>query len=181
VSTWDTSVVLQYLRTLHPLKELSLQSLTYKLAMLCALVTGQRCQTIHLMNLRNMHIDSNTSYIFYIDQLVKQSAPGREQPILNITRFCSDKRLCVASTLEEYLARTAPLRDGENQLFISFIRPYKKISKETISRWIKNVMQFSGIDTTIFKSHSTMAASTSKVFNKIPLQTIMKSASSVAQ
>ncbi|PFX15226.1 hypothetical protein AWC38_SpisGene20562 [Stylophora pistillata] len=102
---------------------------------------------------------------------------GREQPVLTIPRFTSDEKLCVASTLEEYLSRTQDLRDGENQLFISVIRPYKKVSKETISRCIKEVMALSGIDTTMFTPHSTRAASTSKVFNKVPLQTIMKSAS----
>lgn len=140
--------------------------------MMCALVTGQSCQAIHLMSLKNMHMDEDKSYLFYIDQLVKQSAPGREQPVLTIPRFT-----CVASTLKEYLSRTQDLRDGENQLFISVIRPYKKVSKETISRCIKEVMALSGIDTTMFTPHSTWAASTSKVFNKVPLQTIMKSAS----
>lgn len=176
-SMWDTSIVLRYLQTLHPLTDLSLKNLTYKLIMMCALVTGQRCQTIHLMSLKNMHMDEDKSYLFYIDQLVKQSAPGREQPVLTIPRFTLDEKLCVASTLEEYLSRTQDLRDGENQLFISVVRPYKKVSKETISRWIKEVMTLSGVDTTMFTPHSTRAASTSKVFNKVPLQTIMKSAS----
>ena len=50
-STSDTSIVLTYLKTLHPPKEISLQNLTHKLVMLSALVRGQRCQTLHLMNL----------------------------------------------------------------------------------------------------------------------------------
>ena len=45
-STLDTSIVLIYLKTLDPLKDISLQNLTHKLVMLCALVTGQRCQTL---------------------------------------------------------------------------------------------------------------------------------------
>lgn len=59
--TWDTSVVLNYLKTLHPPKDMTLKCLTYKLVMLCALVTGQRCQTLHLMNLGQMHRDLNMS------------------------------------------------------------------------------------------------------------------------
>ena len=105
-STWDTSIVLSYLRTLHPAKELSLQQLTHKLVMLCALVIGQRCQSLHLMNLGTMHQDTNSSYVFFISHLVKQSAPTRDQPVLVIQRFPSDDCLCVASVLEEYIKRT---------------------------------------------------------------------------
>ena len=34
----------------------SMEKLTYKLGMLIALITGQRCQTIHLMRLDNMQV-----------------------------------------------------------------------------------------------------------------------------
>lgn len=65
-STWDTSVVQLYLKGLHPATCLTLQRLTQKLVMLCALVTGQRCQSLHLMNLGSMHMDTDNSYIFRI-------------------------------------------------------------------------------------------------------------------
>ena len=144
-STWDTSVVLSYLKRFHPATDLTLQQLTHKLVMLCALVTGQRCQSLHLMNLETMHMEKN-SYTFHIQQLVKQSAPGKVQPVLAIPRFPSDASLCVATVLDEYIRRTTSLRGSEKQLFISFIRPHKKVSKESISPWIKNVMQAAGID-----------------------------------
>ena len=100
-STWDTSIVLTYLKTLHPPKEISLQNLIHKLVMLCALVTGQRCQTLHLMNLGKVRKNPDTSYIFCIDQLVKQSAPGRAQPVLLTPRFVADSTLCVVTVLDE--------------------------------------------------------------------------------
>ncbi|GFN92355.1 xerd_0 protein [Plakobranchus ocellatus] len=48
---WDLSLVLKYLRTLAPSTGLKLQSLSAKLATLCALVTGHRCQTFHAMDI----------------------------------------------------------------------------------------------------------------------------------
>ena len=36
------------------------------------------------------------------------------------------------------------------------------MSRDTISRWVKFVLQSSGIDVNIFKPHSTSSASTSK-------------------
>ena len=51
-STLYTSIILTlYLKTLHPPKEISLRTLTHKLVMLCALVTGQLSQTLHFKNL----------------------------------------------------------------------------------------------------------------------------------
>ena len=177
-STWDISVVLNYLKTLHAPKDMTLKCLTYKLVMLCDLVMGQRCQTLHLMNLSQMHRDLNMSYVFHIDRLVKQSAPGRDQPVLNIPRFSSESQLCVATVLEEYVNRTSSLGGKEQQLFISFARPHHGVSKDTISRWIRSVLQEDGIDTTVFKPHSTRAASTSKANSRnVPLVTVMKAAS----
>ena len=52
------------------------------------------------------------------------------------------------------------------QLFISTVRPYKAVSKDTISRWIKVTLDLAGIDVRIFKPHSTRAAATSAAQRK---------------
>ena len=57
-----------------------------------------------------------------------------------------------------YLQRTCLIRGDHNQLFISH---YKPVCKDTISRWIKRMMYEAGINTALFKSHSTRAASSS--------------------
>ncbi len=176
-NTWDTNKVLHHLKTFPSLQEINLRDLTYKLIMLCALVTGQRCQSLHLMNLSTMD-KSSSYYRFEISNLVKQSAPGRAQPVLMLPRFIADKSLCVYSVLEEYLQRTQTLRNNESQLFISFAKPHKKVTKDTIARWIKHVMSISGIDTSVFKPHSTRAASTSKASQcSVPISQIMSAAS----
>ena len=93
-------------------------------------------------------------------------------------KFLSHSSLCVASTLDEYIKRTAPIRGDENQLFISTIKPHNKVTKATISRWIKTVMKAAGINTDIFKPHSTRSASTSKAqICDVPINSILKAAS----
>ena len=77
--------------------------------LLCALVTGQCWQTLHLMNLGQLLRNPDASYLFCIDQIVKQSAPGREQPVLLIPRFVADSKLCVVTVLGEYIDRTSSL------------------------------------------------------------------------
>ena len=78
--------------------------------------------------------------------------------------------MCPVSTLRVYLTRTASLRQGggnrPNPLFISFRKPHSPVSAGTIARWIKSLLQDSGIDTDSFSAHSTRAAATSAAKRK---------------
>ena len=66
---------------------------------------------------------------------------------------------------------------GSDQLLVSIQKPHKPVSTHTISRWLKTVLEKAGIDTSVFKAHSTRAASTSAAaISKIPLSTIMDNA-----
>ena len=150
-SVWDPSLVLGYLKTLSPLVSLSLKELTLRLVMLIALVTGQRRQSIHLMDLGSMHKNAD-HYNFIVRDLVKQSAPGRKQPELILPVFKEDYGICVYSVLTEYIKRTLPHRGGGTRLSLSFVKPFQAVSKDTISGWIKTVMIQSGIDVTVFKT-----------------------------
>ena len=146
--------------------------------MLCALVRGQHCQTLHFMNLGQVRRNPKTSHIFCIDQIVKQSTPSREQPILLRPRVVADSMLCVATVLDQHIDRTSSLQGEEQQLFGSYAQPHHGVSKDTISRWIKTVTQQDGVDTTVFKPHSTRAASTSKAHScNVSLPAVMKATS----
>ena len=91
--------------------------------------------------------------------------------------YPTDKTLCVISHMKEYLRRTKPLRGDNKKLFISFMKPHKHISRETLSHWIKTVMEAAGIDTSIFCPHSTRAAATSKAKAAcVPIQEILDTA-----
>ena len=88
-----------------------------------------------------------------------------------------DVCLCVVKHLEQYIYQTQDKRSTEKQLLISFQKPHKAVSVDTISRWIKTVLQQAGIDTKVFGAHSTRSASTSAAkANSVSLETIMKSA-----
>ncbi len=51
---WDVSEVLEYLKSLVIPTALSLKQLTLKLTMLLCLLTGQRCQTVHSIDINHM-------------------------------------------------------------------------------------------------------------------------------
>ena len=61
-------------------------------------------------------------------------------------------------TLDEYFQHS----EGQNQLFLSFIWPYVKVSNLTDSRWIKEILKLAKTDVTLYEGHSTWVASTSK-------------------
>lgn len=170
---WDVSQVLDYLKTLYPLEKLSLKELTQKTVMLLLLVTGQRGQFIHLLSLNGIQLTSQTAYLS-LEEHTKTSRPNKAAAAVTITEFTPDSRICPLTTLKAYIKETETLRNGENKLFISFIKPNKAVSRDTISRWTKQVLTSSGIDTKMFTSHSTRAASATKAHQKeIPLDTIL--------
>ena len=72
-------------------------------------------------------------------------------------------RLCSVSTLKEYESRTQPLRERETKLLVSIIKPHKAVSSGTVARWLKSLLEASGIDTPIFSAHSVRGASSSAV------------------
>ena len=92
---------------------------------------------------------------FLLPEHITQSRPGYKPRSVMLKAYPTDKTLCVVSHMKEYLRRTKPLRGDNKKLFISFMKPHKHISRETLSRWIKTVMEAAGIDTSIFCPHST--------------------------
>ncbi|XP_061166546.1 uncharacterized protein LOC133191815 [Saccostrea echinata] len=103
--TWDVSVVLEYLKTLIPVNTISLRFLSWKLAMLIALLTGQRCQSLHLIDIRNILINNDFVKIHFGD-LLKQSKPGNHLQPIELVRFKQDERLCVVKTNLTRIHRT---------------------------------------------------------------------------
>ena len=169
---WDTNIVLKYLEKMSPRTCLNLKQLTLKVVMLSALLTGQRAQTIHLFNLDNITVQGDEVQITITDP-IKTSKPTWHLEPIRFQKY-ENKRLCVFTYLKHYIDRTSKLRGNEKQLFISYQKPYKKVTKTTISRWVRLIMKEAGIDVNQFKSHSTRAATNSKVARFLPLNTILK-------
>ena len=70
--------------------------------------------------------------------------------------------------MKEYLKLTVNLRSNITRLFITTTKPYKTTSQDTLDRWIKT------IDISIFSSHSTRSASTTRAATRIPIDTVLK-------
>jgi hypothetical protein len=176
-SVWDPQPVVNYLERLHPLESLSLEQLTFKLVGLLALATAHRMQTYSYMRLNNV-VRGTLGIEIRITDKIKTSGKGRLQPCLFLPYFKDRTSLCVASTLDYYLKLTADLRSTDSDIILICIKkPHGPASSQTISRWLKEVLKRSGIDTAVFSSYSTRHASTSSAFQGgVNLDTIRKTA-----
>lgn len=172
-STWDVGKVLTYLKSLYPLENLDLKSLTMKLASLIALTTAQRVQTLISLNIKNMS-DHGEYVVFTISDLQKTSRPGHDMKKVKINSF-SDKSCCVLHTLRYYLEKTKDLRKT-SKLLVSF-KTYDEISTCTVARWLKEILKKAGIDEKVFSAHSYRSASTSAAFARgVQLKDILETA-----
>ena len=175
-NTWDVGIVIKYLCSMEPAAELTMEHLTKKLTMLLALLSGHRTQTLTKLKTDCMVLTSEKCS-FVIPDLLKHTKPGSHQKPIVISAYPTDKRLCIVSVLRIYLEKTKSVRGNETQLLLSYRKPYKRVSRDTVSRWLKWVMNNAGIDTGKFSSHSTRAASVSAANRVgIPMDTILSAA-----
>lgn len=159
--TWDPAGVLNYLSQHWPNNSLKLEILSKKTASLLALVTAHRVQTLSLIKLSNIE-KFESQIIIKIPDLIKTSRLNSQQPVLKLPFFNDRPEICPARALLAYIENTSHLRSHDHdQLFISFRKPYRMITSQTLSHWIKDILNKSGIDTTIFSAHSTRHAATS--------------------
>ena len=98
-------------------------------------------------------ISEGQNIIFTISDLVKQSSVRIKAPIIKLKPY-ADKALCVTTAVHEYLSRTKDLRKQVDNLFSSYARPHLAVTKNTISRWIKSMLETAGIDISIYKSQA---------------------------
>lgn len=121
------------------------------------------------MTIRISHIYiTDNKLIITIPDRIKTSASGRSQPLLTFSRFLDGPDLCIIITIMEYYLRcTRDLRvPDSNFLFISYVKPYRVVRVQTISRWIQRGLEECGIQSDLFSAHSTRYASTSLAAKK---------------
>ena len=169
---WDINVVVKHLKSFPQLEKLSLKELTLKLVMLLAITTAARVDTLFKLSVDN-YIQERDFILLKFDSPLKQSKVGEKLGWLKVESYPEDKDLCVFTILKHYLEITKGLRKSD-KLFVSIQSPHKAVTKQTISRWLKIIMQKSGIDVKKYGVHSTRGAASSKAFVKhVPVDEIL--------
>ena len=135
---------------------------------------------VHLTTkVTNMYI-TDTEFTFTLDEVLKHSRPSYKQKPLILRAFTS-KDLYSVTTLITYIENRLPV-SGYPGLFITTVKPHKKVSKDSISRWINlteakfmKLMSEAGINSGLFTSHSCRSTSTSNAFEaNVDLQKVRK-------
>jgi len=168
VVTYDPDIILRYMCSLPQNRMLSLEILTKKLCTMLCLLSGQRSQSIGQLKLDKSAYSIETM-TFYFDTILKTSRPGKHQQPLIFKAFKENENLCIINCLQEYRQRTDLVRENlegnPQQLILSYAYPHKPINSQSIARYIKLFLGMCGIDITVFTTHSTRSASTSKANN----------------
>lgn len=164
--TWDVGKVLRFLATWHPPAALSLKQLTLKTVSLIALTSSDRAQTLQALRVDRVTA-THQGLEFIIFDILKTSRRGRPARVVKCVKWDAPE-LDVALYVQKYMDKTLKFRlrafrrglGKPNQLFLSH-KTGLPVAKGSISRWIKEIMSLSGIDTNIFLPGSTRGASSS--------------------
>ena len=128
-----------------------------------------------MLDLNDMIVSDN-GFTFVIVNDLKQSRPGNHNPQLKLVPF-EDSSLCVVTTCKEYLKRTKSLRGNYPKLFISYVKPFKEVSRDTLTCWVRQVMAKASLDVSKFSPHSTRAVSVSAAHRaSVNIDDILKTA-----
>ena len=110
------------------------------------------------------HWSSDSKIVFWSGKLLEQSNPSKPFKKFEVQKD-QDARICPFVHLKEYIDRTNSLRQNASQLFISYVKPHKPVTSNTLARWMLDALKQSSIDVDKFKVHSMRGASTSKAVN----------------
>ena len=112
--------------------------------------------------------------LFQFKNHMKQNRPRHEVSSLYVSKYC-EQELCTYRTLKYYLEGALPARAVQHTgLLLSYAKPFAPVGLSTVGRWIKNLLEQSGVDTSVFKAHGTRAASTSKANQTVRIAVALK-------
>ena len=163
---WDVSQVLVYLEELGENSKSSLQTITLNLVILMALTRPTRSADLQQLDLRfRRYLPEGVT--FQPSGLAKQARTNKPPADFFFPSFTQKEKLCPVVMLKAYEKATERFRQTKKlqRLFIATIKPHKPVVSSTIARWLRSILDNAGIDTTIFKAHSTRVASVSAAAN----------------
>ncbi|XP_064485977.1 uncharacterized protein LOC135398504 [Ornithodoros turicata] len=173
-STWSVETVTSFLSSMGDNGSLPIRLLTYKLAMLLALATACRSADLVLFSLQGIQ-RRDSGWQLPLSGLRKTSRMSKPWPSVFAPALSQVPLLCPVRSLESYIARTLPYRAGHSQILLTTQKPFQPASRDTVANWLKRTLDLAGVDTSVFKAHSTRGAATSKAQGKgVPIAEILE-------
>ena len=87
---WDLNRILSYLKQFSSIQDIQLKDMTMNLTTLLCVLTGQRCQTIHKIDVDFIQFQQDGCNITIID-ILKHTKAGKHQPPLRLLSYPQDK------------------------------------------------------------------------------------------
>ena len=174
VVIWDTDTLLHYLDSLDNTL-INFKLLSYKVPVLLTILSGQRVSTLHKFRLSQLQLTTDMAVFNLGTSLLKHSKPGRATAPIVFHRYPHGRRLCPLEAVQDYVQQRNLLAPQVDEFFITRRKPYHPAYKDTLARWVKEVLTSSGIDTSQYAAHSCRSASSSKAkVSGVPMEQILK-------
>ena len=169
----------------EPMHNTTLELLTHKTLFLIAAASARRRSELHALTTKKGFIRFSQAGVFLIPDpsfLTKNEtvsfSPG-EIYLPNISSLSSiheDKRVCPVRALKWYLERTKSIRSSD-RLFLIPRSPFNPASKDTLSRWIVNLISPHASNDESIHAHQLRAHATSTAwFKGVSLDNILRAA-----
>ena len=137
-----------------------MKDITVKLTTVLACVSAQRLHTLTLLDARYIQFQSSGTYMCIFNDLKVPRA--RPYFIMALPSPSDIDHLGTVELLQIYLEKTEQFRrQGHHRLLLSWRPPHNPVTTDTLARWIRQVMQDSGINVHVFGAHSVRGASSS--------------------
>ena len=149
MQSWNVDIVLDHLVASGPNLQLGLNYLAAKTVTLILMARMCRIGEVSQLNTDYMH--EGKDYLeFWLPQpcktvTVTNHARRLDLQKLRITQF-SDRRLCPVAAMKTYLHRTRAVRGKISKVFIIISNEPRPASPQSLSRWVKTLMQDAGLD-----------------------------------
>lgn len=185
VPEWDLPVVLAKLQEspFEPLRKAPLKFVTFKVVFLTAITTFRRCGDLQALRLGEGNISVQDRGVTFVRSgLAKQDRPSHYGSKIFVPSFKTNKKLDPKRALAIYLSRTEQFRTDESgkdelRLFLSYIKPHKPVSSQTIANWITETVKLCYSKNMKVRAHSTRAIGPSwALFKGATMSSIMKAA-----
>ena len=148
--TFAVKLVFECIKEIVCLDNTSLEIGSKVLATIMYLLSGQRSQTLSLLQTNLMYIDDSHA-IFYRSKSTKTTRPNFHQKALEFLAYPSEKTICVVRIMKLYLNKTTNLRDKNMYSFlISYVAPNAPVAPKTFDHWVAETLGKAGINTSNF-------------------------------
>ena len=162
VHIWDISLLLRYCDNMDSNDSLQFKALVKKTVMLFIILVAHRKQVLLRLSTGNIIFKEN-KVILLPNKTIKHTKPNTPLEPLIYHYYPGNNKLYIVNCLKSYIGLQNALLGEEIKGGYCFGKPYKPVSHEKISRWIKSELTDAGVDTSVFRAHSCRSASSSKV------------------